>query len=109
MGFWNGRFMTGSSPHIRGPWPAIGLILGLMPALLAGCTNPPAPPGGIPVPATGPVAAAPAAADPPPKQYEASAECWMKYDKATGNLDAKAKLVNKCIDDKMKGTPPAKK
>jgi hypothetical protein len=99
--------MTGIR-HIGGYWPVIGVLL--MSALLAGCANPPAPPGGIPVPATGPVAAvAPPVAEPPPKQYEASAQCWMKYDKATGNLEAKAKLVNKCIDDKMKGTPQAKR
>ena len=86
--------MTGIR-HIGGYWPVIGVLP--MSALLTGCANPPAPPGGIPVPATGPfVAVAPPVAEPPPKQYEASAQCWMKYDKATGNLEAKAKLVNKC-------------
>jgi hypothetical protein len=99
--------------HIGAYWPGLGVVL--IGALLSGCANPPAPPGGIPLPATAPVAAAPAAAppapvaEPTPKQYEASAQCWMKYDKATENLDAKAKLVNKCIDDKMKGASQAKR
>jgi hypothetical protein len=35
--------------------------------------------------------------------HEASAQCWMKYDKSTASLDARAKLVDKCIDEKMKG------
>jgi len=106
--------MTGARTHIRGYWSAI-VVLGMLATLLAGCANPPAPPGGIPGPATGPVAAAPAAPAPAPaaeaplKQYEASAQCWMKYDKTTGNLEAKAKLVNKCIDDRMKGAPQAKR
>jgi len=91
------------------------MVLAMIPALLTGCANPPAPPGSVPGPATSPVAAAPAAASPapaaeaPPKQFEASAQCWMKYDKAGGSLDAKAKLVDKCIDDKMKGAPQAKR
>jgi hypothetical protein len=40
---------------------------------------------------------------PPPDKHEVAAQCWMKYDKSTANLDAKAKLVDKCISDRMKG------
>jgi hypothetical protein len=37
------------------------------------------------------------------EKHEVAAQCWMKYDKSTTNLDAKAKLVDKCIADRMKG------
>lgn len=40
---------------------------------------------------------------PPSEKHEVAAQCWMKYDKSTANLDAKAKLVDKCIADRMKG------
>ena len=40
---------------------------------------------------------------PPPEKHEVAAQCCMKYDKTTGNLDAKAKLVDKCIAERMKG------
>jgi len=40
---------------------------------------------------------------PPPEKHEVAAQCWMKYDKSTANLDAKAKLVDKCIAERMKG------
>jgi len=68
-------------------------------AILAGCA------------AQGPVnemaatpAAQPAATEaPPPEKHEVAAQCWMKYDKSTSNLDAKAKLVDKCIAERMKG------
>ncbi|MBV9260022.1 MAG: hypothetical protein JO205_01490 [Pseudolabrys sp.] len=55
------------------------------------------------------VAAAPAQAAAAPEEpakprdvHEASAQCWMKYDKSKESLEAKAKLVDKCIDEKMK-------
>jgi hypothetical protein len=49
-------------------------------------------------------AAQPAAdVPPPPEKHEVAAQCWMKYDKSTPNLDAKAKLVDKCIAERMKG------
>lgn len=41
--------------------------------------------------------------EPPLEQADANAQCWMKYDKAGGSLEAKAKLVDKCAADKMKG------
>jgi hypothetical protein len=38
---------------------------------------------------------------------EAAAQCWMSTEKgaASLSLDKRADVVNKCIDDKMKGAP----
>ena len=84
--------------------PAIVLIL----ALLAGCAG--KPDSEMPTalkPETAPAAAQTAAADDAPapriERHEASAQCWMRYDKAGGPLEVKAKLVEKCINDKMAG------
>ena len=97
------------------------IVLMICGAVLAGCaaTNPgevPAAaatsPAGSPAPATAasptPPAPTPARVEeetPPPKpeRHEAAAQCWMKYDKSGGSLEAKAKLVDKCIDEKMHG------
>ena len=86
---------------------AIVLIL----ALLAGCAGKPE--SELPTalkPETAPaaqVAPAAAAADDAPapriERHEASAQCWMRYDRSGGSLEAKAKLVEKCINDKMAG------
>lgn len=40
---------------------------------------------------------------PPMDRTEANAQCWMKYDKTAVSLEAKAKLVEKCADEKLKG------
>jgi hypothetical protein len=53
--------------------------------------------------AASPAAQAAETQAPPPEKHEVAAQCWMKYDKSTTNLDAKAKLVDKCIADRMKG------
>jgi hypothetical protein len=70
--------------------------------LVAACASP------GPVDKTPTAAAAPA--DQPPAKpmdvHEASAQCWMKFDKSGGSLEAKSKLVDKCIDDKMKAQKP---
>jgi hypothetical protein len=100
------------------------IVLTIFVALLAGCaaTSPgempaaatatAAPATGSPAPAPGANSPAPAAAAaaqveeaPPPKleRHEAAAQCWMKYDKSGGSLEAKAKLVDKCIDEKVRG------
>lgn len=50
-----------------------------------------------------PAAAADSAPAPRPQRHEASAQCWMRHDRSGGSLDAKAKLVEKCINDKMAG------
>ena len=69
---------------------------------LAACASKPA--GEMPAATT--AAAKPAAVEqadePPMERSEAAGQCWMKYDKSGGTLEAKAKLVDKCIDDKMK-------
>lgn len=43
----------------------------------------------------------------PLTDQEASAQCWMKYEKGRGDLslDKRADLVDKCIDAKMHGRP----
>ena len=40
----------------------------------------------------------------------AASECWMKTEKgsAAANLDKRADVVNKCIDDKMKSVDAKK-
>jgi hypothetical protein len=49
------------------------------------------------------------AAAPPPKAAltpeEAKTQCWMKYesDKRVKNIDARLALVEKCVDDTMRG------
>jgi hypothetical protein len=79
---------------------AIMLIL----ALLAGCAAKPE--SELPTalkPETAPAAAADEAPAPRLERHEASAQCWMRHDRSGGSLDAKAKLVEKCINDKMAG------
>jgi pectin methylesterase-like acyl-CoA thioesterase len=49
-----------------------------------------------------PAAAAEESDEPPMERAEANAQCWMKYDKSGGSLEAKAKLVDKCAAEKMK-------
>ena len=80
-------------------------------ALLAGCAA--RPDSELPTalkpeatPAAAQLAPAAAADDTPAprlERHEASAQCWMRHDKSGGSLDAKAKLVEKCINDKMAG------
>ena len=81
---------------------------------LAACASKPASempastttPGMTTTTAAKPAAATPAveeADEPPMERPEAAGQCWMKYDKSGGTLEAKAKLVDKCINDKLKG------
>jgi hypothetical protein len=93
-------------------WPVL-ILATLASALLAGCANTPKPDDGSAAVAAPPAAAAPTAAAPaeqPPAKpmdvHEASAQCWMKFDKNGGSLEAKSKLVDKCIDEKMKAQKP---
>ena len=83
---------------------AIILIL----ALLTGCAAKPE--SEMPTalkPEGAPAAAQTALTDEAPasrlERHEASAQCWMRHDRSGGSLDAKAKLVEKCINDKMAG------
>ncbi|MBV9556759.1 MAG: hypothetical protein JO254_06735 [Pseudolabrys sp.] len=73
-------------------------------AVLAGCAGGPA--NEMPAAAASPASASADAPAKPIERHEASAQCWMKYDKAAGGIDAKAKLVDKCIDEKLKAAPP---
>lgn len=76
-------------------------------AALAACAAKPASemPATAAAPAAKPEAAAAAepAPQPPMERSTAAGQCWMKYDKSGGSLEAKANLVDKCIDEKMKG------
>jgi hypothetical protein len=82
---------------------------------LAGCSTAPgeaprASAFSFPAPASKPAVTAQTQPDKPTLQpYEANAKCWMKYDQSKVSLDAKAKLVDKCVDDIMRaqGTPVA--
>lgn len=61
----------------------------------------------------GPMAQAPAKPpEPPMTRSRAAMECWMTADKASAsvNLDKRADIVAKCIDDKLmkaRAAPPA--
>jgi hypothetical protein len=66
-------------------------------------------PASTSTPAAASAAAKPAAApaveeadEPPMERSEAAGQCWMRYDKSGGSLEAKAALVEKCINDKLK-------
>jgi hypothetical protein len=91
------------------------LLLAVSAGLLAGCQTD----GGPPSPLAELKAYAgkkeePAKPAEPPKppmtRTRAASECWMMTEKgrADGNLDKRADIVTKCIDDKMKtaATPP---
>ena len=48
--------------------------------------------------------------EPPMTRTRAASECWMKTEKgsASANVDKRADVVNKCIDDKMKSVDSKK-
>ena len=52
----------------------------------------------------------PAKVEPPMTRTRAATECWMNTEKggASINLDKRADIVSKCIDDKMKTAPAPK-
>jgi hypothetical protein len=77
--------------------------------LLAGCAQSNSEFSAAPQPAAAPVAAAPAPAGPVTSE-KAKADCWMKYegDKRVKDIDARLKLVEKCVDDTMRSQPPAR-
>lgn len=78
-------------------------------ALLAGCaqSNTSAELAPAPAPQSAVQAAAPSA--PPPQAAltpeEAKTQCWMKYesDKRVKNIDARLILVEKCVDETLRG------
>ncbi|MEI9803232.1 MAG: hypothetical protein WDN48_00705 [Pseudolabrys sp.] len=55
--------------------------------------------------------AEPAKPEPPMTHPRAAMECWMKTEKGNPNenLEKRADVVNKCIDDKMKSASAAPK
>ena len=73
-------------------------VLALLAALaLAGCETT----------GSGPSAQA-AKPEPPMTRSRAATECWMGTEKgaASMNIDKRADIVTKCIDEKMKNAPP---
>src|SRR3954451_4510258 len=80
---------------------SIGALLAL--TAFAGGTSSDALSPAAPAPAT---AAAPAAAPQEPLTPEkAKADCWMKYegDKKIKNIDQRLSVVEKCVDDTLRG------
>jgi predicted small lipoprotein YifL len=82
------------------------LCLAALGLALAGCASKPV--SEMPAAATTAATESAAAAEEkddvtPMDRAQANAECWMKYDKSGGTLEAKAKLVEKCSDDKIRG------
>ena len=90
--------MTSSIPHIRKS--LAGLVVALA-AALAGCESM----------AYGPPPRGGRAADGPMTHTRAAAECWMATEKghADMDLDKRADVVNKGIEQKMKGAKTAPK
>jgi hypothetical protein len=81
-------------------------------ALLAGCEtdgNSPGPFAALSSPAKPAEPAKPP--EPPMTRSRAASECWMGTEKgsAKANLDKRADIVDKCIDDKMKAVAAAPK
>ncbi len=108
-----GRSVDGAPYSRESPWllpdaETMKTPFIVMLALLAGCAA--RPDSELPTalkPEAAPAAAQTAAAADAPaprlERHEASAQCWMRHDKSGGSLEAKAKLVEKCINDKMAG------
>jgi hypothetical protein len=55
-----------------------------------------------PQPATQPVTQPDPEPEEPMTRERASGLCWMRYDRGRASLDARMKLVDKCIDEKMR-------
>ena len=90
--------MTSSIPHIR---KSLAVLVVALAAALAGCESIQYAPS--------PQAARPPEA--PMTRSRAAAECWMATEEghADMDLDKRADVVNKCIDQKMKGAKTAPK
>lgn len=95
---------------MRYGWFSMLGLLTIAGGLLAGCQTDGAPSNPLAelAAATGKKedAAKPAAkpAEPPMTRSKAAMECWMQTEKgsASANLDKRADIVNKCIDDRLK-------
>ena len=93
--------MTGFPVSARKALTIAALVCGA--ALLAACETTGS---GTPA-ATAQAAPAAAPAEPPMTHSRAAELCWMSTEKgaASQNLDKRADLVDKCIEDKMKAAP----
>jgi len=87
-------------------------ILAVAAGLLAGCETDGSGPGPLAA-LSGPTKPAEPAKppEPPMTRSRAATECWMSTEKgsASGNLDKRADIVTKCIDDKMNSAAAAPK
>ena len=88
----------------RNKFGTLALVLAAS-ALLAACEtdcNAPGPLASLSAPFKPAEPAKPA--EPPMTRSRAASECWMSTEKgrADSNLDKRADVVNKCIDDKLK-------
>jgi hypothetical protein len=86
-------------------------VLAAVAGLLAGCetdSNTPGPLASLSSPSKPAEPEKPAA---PMTRSQAASECWMKTEKGSlkANLDKRADVVDKCIDDKMKTVAAAPK
>ena len=98
-----------SFPKVR----ALALLIATA-GLLAGCqTSGPETTGSIGATAQSAQAAAEPAKPPelPMTRSKAAMECWMKTEKGSAgvNIDKRADVVTKCIDDKLKAAAAAPK
>ncbi len=119
--------MTAPIPEIRKTLPAVRFVLLTTCALaLAACQTDGASPTASDAPKAEVTSAKPDGAAPktqaakpdepvpeePMTRTRAARECWMKTEKASArvDLDKRADVVNKCIDDKLRaaGAPPPK-
>jgi hypothetical protein len=82
------------------PRITLGVSLLVLAAALAGCETT----------GTGTAAAVTAKPPEPPMTHaRAATECWMGTEKAHTDLDKRADIVTKCIDQKMKAADDAPK
>jgi hypothetical protein len=90
--------MTSSFPHLRRTAALLAALIAA--AALAGCETI----------NNGPPPSTTRSAPPPMTHTRAAAECWMATEKgrADMSLDKRADVVDKCIEQKMKGSsqPP---
>lgn len=84
------------------PRIALGVSLLVIAAALAGCET-----TGMGTSTSAAVAAKPP--EPPMTHARAATECWMGTEKDRVDLDRRADIVTKCIDQKMKAAADAPK
>jgi hypothetical protein len=84
-------------------------LLVIAAGLLSGCETTSSGPGPLAAQAAKPPE--PPTPEPPMTRSRAAEECWMKTEKgsAAANLDKRADVVTKCINDKMKAAQAAPK